>query len=79
MGIYRTIGPLVCKDVCLSVNSFFVKDFSGTAGPRIWKFDTNIKYGKWYCLLAHLSRRLKGELIVYRSIWRPCVSASVCA
>ena len=27
--------------------------------------------------LAHLSRRLKGELIVYRSIRRPCVSASV--
>ena len=24
-------------------------------------------------LLAHLSRRLKGELIVYRSIRRPCV------
>ena len=29
------------------------------------------------CFLAHLSRRLKGELIVYRSIQRPCVSASV--
>ena len=28
-------------------------------------------------LLAHLSRRLKGELIVYRSIRRPCVSASL--
>ena len=27
--------------------------------------------------LAHLSRRLKGELIVYRSIRRPLVSASV--
>ena len=27
--------------------------------------------------LAHLSRRLKGELIVYRSIRRPCVRASV--
>ena len=24
-------------------------------------------------ILAHLSRRLKGELIVYRSIRRPCV------
>ena len=30
-----------------------------------------------YTFLAHLSRRLKGELIVYRSIRRPCVSASV--
>ena len=29
------------------------------------------------CFLAHLSRRLNGELIVYRSIRRPCVSASV--
>ena len=29
--------------------------------------------------LAHLSRRLKGELIVYRSIRHPSVSASVCA
>ena len=27
--------------------------------------------------LAHLSRRLKGELIVYRSIRRPCVCVSV--
>ena len=27
--------------------------------------------------LAHLSRRLKGELIVYRSIRCPCVRASV--
>ena len=27
----------------------------------------------WLKLLAHLSRRLKGELIVYRSIRRPCV------
>ena len=27
--------------------------------------------------LAHLSRRLKGELIVYRSIRRPCVSPLV--
>ena len=30
-------------------------------------------------LLAHLSRRLKGELIVYRSIRRPCVRPCVCA
>ena len=30
-----------------------------------------------YPLLAHLSRRLKGELIVYRSIRHPCVRPSV--
>ena len=28
--------------------------------------------------LAHLSRRLRGELIVYRSSRPPCVCASVC-
>ena len=26
-----------------------------------------------YFLLAHLSRRLMGELIVYQSFWRPSV------
>ena len=37
-----------------------------------------MKTQQWQAvLLAHLSRRLKGELIVYRSIRRPCVSASV--
>ena len=29
------------------------------------------------CILAHLSRRLIGELIVYRSSRRPCVRPSV--
>ena len=29
-------------------------------------------------LLAHLSRRLKGELIVYQSSCRLCVCVSVC-
>ena len=33
--------------------------------------------GVMLVFLAHLSRRLKGELIVYRSIRRPCVSALV--
>ena len=33
-------------------------------------------YNIWV-FLAHLSRRLKDELIVYRSIRRPCVRASV--
>ena len=36
----------------------------------------------WGALLAHLSRRLRGELIVYRSSRRPsirpCIRASVC-
>ena len=31
-----------------------------------------------YMFLAHLSRRLRGELIVYRSSRRPCVRACVC-
>ena len=30
-----------------------------------------------FFFLAHLSRRLRGELIVYRSSRRPCVRASV--
>ena len=29
----------------------FVKDFSGTTGPRILKFGTNIKYDRLYCVL----------------------------
>ena len=33
--------------------------------------------GAVLCLLAHLSRRLIGELIVYRSSRRPCVRPSV--
>ena len=33
--------------------------------------------GDRLCLLAHLSRRLGGELIVYQSSRRPCVCASV--
>ena len=27
----------------------------------------------FFCFLAHLSRRLMGELIVYQSLWRPSV------
>ena len=33
--------------------------------------------GVFFVFLAHLSQRLKGELIVYRSIRRPCVRLSV--
>ena len=29
---------------------FFVKDFSGTTAPRIWKFYTNIGYDLLYCI-----------------------------
>ena len=31
----------------------FVKDFSGTTGPRILKFGTNIKYDRLYCVLKN--------------------------
>ena len=31
-----------------------------------------------FCILAQLSRRLKGELIVYQSSCRLCVCVSVC-
>ena len=36
--------------VCVCVNLFFVKDFSGTTIPRILKFGTNIEYGLMYCV-----------------------------
>ena len=36
--------------VCVCVNFFFVKDFSGTTVPRILKFGTIIGYDKLYCV-----------------------------
>ena len=39
--------------VCVCVNFFFVKDFSGTTVPRILKFGTNIGYDKLYCVLKN--------------------------
>ena len=39
--------------VCLCVNFFFVKKFSGTTVPRILKFGTNIGYDKLYCVLKN--------------------------
>ena len=40
-------------------------------GSFLYRYDPEMLF------LAHLSRRLKGELIVYRSIRRPWVRASV--
>ena len=31
----------------------FVKDFSGTTGPRILKFGTNMMYDRLYCVLKN--------------------------
>ena len=48
--------------------------------PPVGKVSVANKNGKKlssYYFLAHLSRRLKGELIVYRSGWHPCVCALV--
>ena len=36
--------------VFLCVNFFFVKDFSGTAEPRILKFGSNVGYNLLYCV-----------------------------
>ena len=36
--------------MCVCVNFFFVKDFSGTAVLRLLKFGTNIGYDKLYCV-----------------------------
>ena len=41
----------------------------------VWDF---AKHTILILFLAHLSRRLRGELIVYRSSRRLCVRASVC-
>ena len=40
----------VCPVVCLCVNFFSVKNFSGTTGPRILKFGTNIGFDLLYCV-----------------------------
>ena len=39
--------------VCLCVNFFFIKDFSGTTVPTILKFGTNIGYDKLNCVLKN--------------------------
>ena len=40
----------VCLSVCLSVNFFFVKDFSATTWVRILKFGTRLDSDKLYCV-----------------------------
>ena len=57
MKLYRgyivfvfSVTMFVC--VCLCVNFFFVKDFSGTTLPRILKFCTDIVYD--LCCVRHL-------------------------
>ena len=41
----------------------FVKDFSGTTGPRILKFGTNIKDDRLYCVLKNQ------PYMVYQSLY----------
>ena len=40
----------VCLSVCLSVNFFFVKDFSATTRVRILKFGTKLDSDELYCV-----------------------------
>ena len=40
----------VCLSVCLSVNFFFVKDFSATTWVRILKFGTRLDSDELYCV-----------------------------
>ena len=40
----------VCLFVCLSVNFFFVKDFSATTWVRILKFGTKLDSDELYCV-----------------------------
>ena len=51
VSVNRTLGPLVSISQSNVMNmEIFVKDFSGTALPRILKFGTNIRYDKLYCV-----------------------------
>ena len=67
----------------IDVRIEFLLNILKTNRPIKTKFCIHIIIDKIYfgivnpCFLAHLSRRLKGELIVYRSIWRPSVRPSV--
>ena len=41
-------------DVCLFVNFYSVRDFSGTAWTRISKLGTHIGYDKLSCVINHI-------------------------
>ena len=56
--------------VCVCVNFFFVKDFSGTTVPRILKFGTNIGYDKLYYVLKKEPHMAYQSL--YLSIFLSC-------
>ena len=43
----------------------FVKDFSGTTGPRILKFGTNIKYDRLYCVIKNQPYMAYQSLYLY--------------
>ena len=88
MSVYRTIGPLVNFIISLNIQLFWFPAGQGLKKVifvLLYKVDKissvsekTINQNTFFTiLLAHLSRRLKGELIVYRSIRRPCVSALV--
>ena len=67
--------------LCIGVHMYYFLQFSmnyalslgSGSDSRLFSHTGDIIH----VFLAHLSRRLKGELIVYRSIRRPCISASV--
>ena len=47
---YIVFAFSVCVLVCLCVNFFSVKDFSGTTRPRILKFGTKLGNDNLYCV-----------------------------
>ena len=55
----------------MNKQSQFYLDFEGSSGNSHFRAMTALYF------LAHLSRRLRGELIVYRSSRRLCVHLSV--
>ena len=57
----------VCLSVCLSVNSFFVKDFSATTWVRILKFGTKLDSDELYCVRKEQPHCLSVPLFVHFS------------
>ena len=57
----------VCVLVCVCVNFFCVKDFSGTTEPRVLKFGINVGYNLFYRVRESTSSCLSFFLFVHFS------------
>ena len=70
-----TFAPISQNELSGQIRANFCPRLFSHLGQAVFN-EQNVHTQK-YQFLAHLSRRLKGELIVYRSIRRPWVRASV--